>query len=458
MRHRFARLAAALPFCALAPGMGPRAAVAQETIPPVRPLGPVVAVSKDPMSYIATIRPMSNGSVLALDTRAKRVVLFDSTLAHSAAVVDTTSGTQKAYGAMQGWLFPFTGDSSLFADYASLSFLVLDPAGKVGRVMAAPRGAGGALAYLSGTLVDAQGNVVSEQTEAGAERMAGAPPGPLVASARGAGPGGDPAPNVETAVRDSEVLVRVNLETRQLVRTVWVQDGTTYRAPGGTGPAGNPVMTTLRNPMRLNDLWTLMPDGTIAVIREHDYHIDWVAPDGSLTSSPKIQHQWVHLTDSAKSAILDSARAADSVRGLAGKRRVDSIVAAAKKSGLVVNTLSSGAVTIQNANGGITVYGLGGVGQYVDAVDLPDYLPPFDGPDTLGTVAKADADGNLWIRVRLPKRLEGGAVYDVVNRQGKLVDRVQVPGGTTLVGFIPGYAFLMSREGAGYVIARARIR
>ena len=91
------------------------------------------------------------------------------------------------------------------------------------------------------------------------------------------------------------------------------------------------------------------------------------------------------------------------------------------------------------------------MGPYVGIDHIPDSLPPFDaGADTLGPVVKADADGNVWIGVRLPKRLDGGVVYDVVNRQGKLVDRIQIPGGTTLVGFMPGFAYLMSRAGTGY--------
>ena len=69
-------------------------------------------------------------------------MLFDSSLAHFITIVDTTSETAKAYGTNGGWLLPFTADSSLFADFAALSFLVIDPAGKIARQMAAPLGQG----------------------------------------------------------------------------------------------------------------------------------------------------------------------------------------------------------------------------------------------------------------------------------------------------------------------------
>ena len=86
---------------------------------------------------------------------------------------------------------------------------------------------------------------------------------------------------------------------------------------------------------------------------------------------------------------------------------------------------------------------------------------PAVSPERHGSAAgpvRADADGNLWIRVNLPKPPEGGFVYDIVNRQGVLVDRIQIPGGTNLIGFGPGVAYLISREGVGYKLARARIR
>lgn len=145
-------------------GTSPVAVRAQAAVPRIRPLGPIVRVSKDSLAYIEQIRVLSDGRVLANDTRARRVVLFDSTLGSFLVVADTTSQTTKAYGARGGSLFPFLGDSSLFADYASLSFLVIDPGGKIARVMAAPRGSDGGLSYLSDAEVDPRGYVISQQS------------------------------------------------------------------------------------------------------------------------------------------------------------------------------------------------------------------------------------------------------------------------------------------------------
>ena len=48
-------------------------------------------------------------------------------------------------------------------------------------------------------------------------------------------------------------------------------------------------------------------------------------------------------------------------------------------------------------------------------------------------------------------------VYDVVNREGRLVDRVQLPASLSLAGFGPGVVYLTSREGTGTVIVKYRI-
>jgi hypothetical protein len=89
---------------------------------------------------------------------------------------------------------------------------------------------------------------------------------------------------------------------------------------------------------------------------------------------------------------------------------------------------------------------------YVEPADLPDYRPPF----TSG-FARADAEGNVWVRANQPAPINGGAVYDVISRNGELVDRVQLPNAVVLAGFAPGTAFLVSRGGGAVRLSKARI-
>ena len=88
------------------------------------------------------------------------------------------------------------------------------------------------------------------------------------------------------------------------------------------------------------------------------------------------------------------------------------------------------------------------------ASDLPDYKPPFSN----GAV-RADADGNLWIRPSPTKPTPGGPVYDIVNRDGELADRLQLPQGYNLVGFGRGkVVYLSMRDANGVHLARVLLR
>jgi hypothetical protein len=80
-------------------------------------------------------------------------------------------------------------------------------------------------------------------------------------------------------------------------------------------------------------------------------------------------------------------------------------------------------------------------------------MPPF-----VGTSARPDADGNLWIRTTTPGAESGNVVYDVISSDGKLVDRVDVPKGMSIVGFGKGVVYLSERVGYAYTLHRASIK
>ena len=37
----------------------------------------------------------------------------------------------------------------------------------------------------------------------------------------------------------------------------------------------------MRNLIPVSDAWTMLPDGTVAAVREYDYHVDWITPNGT---------------------------------------------------------------------------------------------------------------------------------------------------------------------------------
>ena len=114
-----------------------------QSLPPVRQLGPVTAVAKEPLGAVSSVRHLPDGRVLVNDIIGRRVVMFDPSLTTATVVADTTSATANAYGPRPGGLIAYAGDSTLFIDPASLSMLVIDPSGKIARVMAAPRAGDG---------------------------------------------------------------------------------------------------------------------------------------------------------------------------------------------------------------------------------------------------------------------------------------------------------------------------
>ena len=87
--------------------------------------------------------------------------------------------------------------------------------------------------------------------------------------------------------------------------------------------------------------------------------------------------------------------------------------------------------------------------------DLPDYRPPFSN----GAV-RADADGNVWIRTNpMTPPAQPGAVWDVVSRDGGLIDRLQLPAGYSIVGFGKGkVVYLSMRDQSGVKLARVQLR
>ena len=88
----------------------------------------------------------------------------------------------------------------------------------------------------------------------------------------------------------------------------------------------------------------------------------------------------------------------------------------------------------------------------VQPSELPDYKPAFTPGST-----RADADGNLWIRTS--QNADARPVYNVIDRKGTLVDRVQLPANRVLVGFGPGgTVYLAVRDGATAHLERARVK
>ena len=67
-------------------------------------------------------------------------------------------------------------------------------------------------------------------------------------------------------------------------------------------------------------------------------------------------------------------------------------------------------------------------------------------------------DGHVWVRLIATTPMPG-PVYDVIDGQGRLVDRVVLPPNSAVAGFGPGgVVYLGVREAGELRLARARAR
>ncbi|MES2523099.1 MAG: hypothetical protein V4617_10400 [Gemmatimonadota bacterium] len=264
--------------------------------PPIRKIQTAQFLSTEPLSAITGVRHLSDGRVMVNDGTRRRLLLLDSALKYVGIVLDSLTEVENSYGTRPGTIIPFIGDSTMFVDQASLAMLVIDPAGRIARVRSVPRAQDAFLLSSGGQngfpAFDPKGRLLY--------RIAAQPEPPKVA----------PPPGVPYIPQqpDSAFIVGVSLDTRMVDTLLSV------RAPKATyvirqGGSEGMSVNLLRSPLPLVDDWAMLPDGTIAVARGIDYRIDWIAPDGTRSSSPKLPYPWVRLTDEDKTRMMDSVKA-----------------------------------------------------------------------------------------------------------------------------------------------------
>jgi len=424
-------------------------------LPPIKQLGAVTATTKEKLGTVTSIRPLSDGRVLVNEPSARRVLLFDAKLEDFTVVADSTSATANAYSGRIAGLIGYKGDSTLFVDPQSLSMLVLDPAGKVARVMSVPS-AQDAMAFsgaLGSAAMDPQGRLVYRASP----RF----------EFRGRGPGGG-GPMVPPEMPDSAPIFRIDLATRKVDTLAYIKTQK-IKMNVSQDENGRVTMMSEINPLPVVDEWALTSDGSVALVRGRDYHVDWINADGSRTSSPKVPFEWQRLSDEDKVAFIDSVKAARERMGANAPMAMgpggQQVVGGGPPPGggggearvMIFGGPPGGGDGGRRPAGGAQPGGAAMTPPQMNFVapsELPDYKPVF-----LNGFVRADIDGNVWVRTIPTKAIAGGPVYDVINRKGELVQRVQVPVGRTITGFGPGgTVYLTSRDGQVTKLEKATLQ
>jgi hypothetical protein len=532
---------------------------------PVRETTPVLARTDAPLTGVNMLRALSDGSVFVNDAGKRQLVKLDANLKRVAVVADTAPGALMPYGQRPIGLIPYLGDTTLVADPSTLSLVVLNKDGKTVRVMAPPRtndinllsnsnlgtnafdakgrmyyrqgnaGGGGGVGMLfgggdnnnrggrGGNQGGQQGGQQNNQNRGGQQGRGGdggfgggfggggggfgGGGGGFGGGQGGQGFGGGPGrgggfnPGNQP---DSMPIVRVDFDTRKAdtITFVKVPKNETQMTRSEDGQMR---FTIKINPLPQADDWALLADGTVAVMRVLDYHVDYYAPDGKHIASEKLPYDWKQITDEDKTKLVDSLK-------------------------VMANTFMNRG---NNGNGGAPRMQV----EPIAADKLPDFYPPVRQGSSI-----ADRDGNLWVlpttsslQAQLAAQMNpmmgggmggrggfggppgggppgggapGGApggdrngrggppagaatgapgapprdttagrggmppqlaaallanqppqVYDVISRDGKLVERVKLPGGRQIAGFGPnGLIYLVAREGRDIYLETVRLK
>jgi hypothetical protein len=370
-------------------------------------------------------------------------------------VFDSTAGASNSYGPVGTPLMPFLGDSSLFADWNAQTLVVLDGRGRVARGLALPAQRDFRSVTAPGTGVDAIGRLVFRAIRA-----------PVHA-----------ASNAGMDYGDSIAIVRADLEARR-VDTIARFARPLMKITTEKYSDGSSGQVYALDPLQPVDEWAVLSNGAVAIVRGHDYHIDWIQPNGVVSATPKLPFEWRHLADEDKTRLADSVRGAqnallargypaaeyrlrapvpcDGGRGAAGSAgrgggRSGNDAAAPPPADMSCTQVLAGAGPGRGANPNRPP-----IPPLVDltrAGAIADYDSPLVAGGTL-----ADRDGNLWILPKATKLSQHGElVYDVVNAKGDLFERVRLPAGRAIAGFGKGGGvYLTSGDFAsGYVLERS---
>ena len=263
----------------------PKVAPIQKGIPLID-LPPASARAAETFGAILGIHQASDGKVLVNDAVRRQIKLFDSTLATATIVRDSAPGSAASYGPRPAPLIPYLGDSSLFADWNSRTMLVLDPHGQVAHALALPDPRNMVSINNGYAAVDPKGHLILRGPRQQVRTT--------------------PAPPIDYA--DSLMVLRLDLDLRR-TDTIGAVSRPLMKVVTEKSSDGKTSTIYALDPLQSDDDWAVMSDGTVAFVRGHDYHIDWLHPDGSLTSTAKLPFTWKRLTDDDKTRLADSVRA-----------------------------------------------------------------------------------------------------------------------------------------------------
>ena len=332
---------------------------------------------------IQTVRELPDGRVLVADPLGKALYVLD--LAAGTRTVVGSEGQGPEEYRQPDAVWPLPGDSTLLVDLGNGRVVAMGPDLRFGPTLPiglSEPGPGRTLVLALPQGMDGRGRIYT--------RALG-------------GMGGGALP-------DSAAILRVDRATRAADTVA------SFKLPGRTqatsGGANNRNVQISNIPLSPEDAWGVAPDGSVAVARSGDYHVEWIGPDGRVTRGAPVPYDAVRIGTAEKEEwVAEQGRSGGGI-------------------GIGVE-IQNGQMSMSFARGG------GGSQRGIDAYTWPDHLPAF-----VGGRLPIDGQGRAWVR----RALKAGSptTYDVFDRSGRRVNTVTLGEGKRVVGFGDGVVYVVT--------------
>ncbi|MEE9207830.1 MAG: hypothetical protein V3U67_05535 [Gemmatimonadota bacterium] len=350
-------------------------------------LGEPVAAYDQPFSMLSGLRELSDGRVIVSDGLEETVQLLDAKLASAQQIGRKGQGPGE-HGQPDA-LFPWgENDETLLVDLGNARLTVISADGELGESMPISREANGAPMIVIPRGVDADANIYFQPF--------------------GMRPGG--------GIPDSSTVVRLAADGSS-ADTIAAIKRPDMKANNSGGPNNRSTMI-MPVPLSAEDSWAAAPDGSVAIARSADYHLEWVRPDGSIQRGSPVDYDPVRVRKAEKDRW---------VAALGGGLRIG--------------------MTIDNGERRMSLSRGGSGAPQPDAGDFewPETMPAFAG----GGAVSVTPDGHAWVERNTPAG--SPATFDVFGPSGDRIGVLVLPEGRELVTFGVGSVYLSRTDDLDFV-------
>ena len=350
--------------------------------PALAKLRPPTATLDEAFTQVAGLRELADGRVIVTDAPEVRVVVADFATRRVEPI--GRQGRGPGEFVRPGGLYAFGDDRTLLADNGAVRWLILSGTRIVETV---PPDDPAVTATFAGTrYADSHGTVAGWAVD-------------------------KPVPGIQDAgVHDSGTVVFVDRRTGR-IDTVAKVVRTPQRFFAWTDPStGETSFRAAAAAFATSEDFLLFNDGWLAVVRLNPYRVDWRDPRGSWTHGAPLPVPAIRVTDREKAFYVERfARAANAPFVVSPSVPADlraAILGAARRRW----------------------------------TEFPDFVPPIQGMSSLPA-----PEGRVVIP-RTPTAAWPDPTYDVVDRDGKLVARLQLARGERIVGFGKTSVYVAARD------------